>query len=904
MSIINSNHNLHIPLRDGNVVIDTSPEERFDRFTRIAKHSFNMPIALLCLLDEEQLWLKSYQGLNLEGLVISSKRSSCDAAMRNDAELLYIPNTFVNNCYCDHPCVFDNRPIRFYASAPIMLAKQKIGNLCLIDYQPRILNVDDLAILEDLAHCIKDEFKKIQRKQLTQQFRDQKKYLSAILNTIKDGILTIDEHGIIQTVNKSALSVFGYTTKELLGHNVNLLMPNPFHSAHEAYLSNYLKTQQAKIIGIGREVVGLRKNGETFPMNLTVGEMESNGQRHFVGIARDIAEQRKMQLALEEFKYVLDHTVDCVFMCRTDTLRFTYSNEGMRQQVGYSAEELLILEIMVISPEFDRERYQQLINSLQSDEKLSLTLETIHRHKEGHDIPVEVTFQVLKQTENRPRLLAIVRDISERKAVERMKNQFVSTVSHELRTPLTSIRGALGLVLGGALGQIPEKALPMLTMANRNSERLTLLINDLLDLEKIESENMAFTFATVDLAQIVRQALEANQGYSDGYRVRLHLHPFAEQAWVHADENRLMQVLSNLLSNAIKFSHQGGRVDISISCQEESYQVAIQDYGAGIPESFRSRIFGRFAQADSSDNRQKGGSGLGLSITKVIIERHQGTIGFDSTEGAGTTFFFSLPKLVLTKAVEPSPLTTHCLLLCQDNADMNCALVEQLRQENFLYDVSHSVAQAKVLLNAKKYALMVLDLSLPEADCLTFIHELRSLPNTEELNIIITSFSQVDAPPPASLNTDALQRLVVTRDQLHHALRLALHNNQRAKVLHVEDDLDIIQLVQGIFSESNIDCHAVRTLAQARAFFNRYTVDLVILDLSLPDGSGMELLNNIGDHCQVVVFSGHDISDAFNQQVAAVLVKSTTDNEQLLATIRRVLNANQTMKIQPYDAIK
>lgn len=892
MSSINSNHNLHITLREGDIIIDALPEERFDRLTRITKHSFNMPIALICLLDEEQLWLKSYQGIPIEGLVIPSKRSDCSTAMRDDEELCYIPDTTDNKNCCAHPCVFDNQPTRFYASAPIMLAKQKIGNLCLIDYQPRTLNNDDLEILRDLAHCIKDEFKKIQRKQLTQQFRDQKKYLSAVLNTIMDGILTIDEHGIIQTVNKAALSIFGYTSKELLAHNISLLMPEPFHNEHDTYLCNYLKTKQAKVIGIGREVIGLRKNGETFPMNLTVGEMENNGKRHFVGIARDIATQRKMQLALEEFKYVLDHTVDCVFMCRTDTLRFTYSNEGMRQQVGYSAEELLTLEVMAISPEFDRERYQYLINSLQSDEKLSLTLETVHRHKEGHDIAVEITFQVLKQTENRPRLLAIVRDISERKAVERMKNQFVSTVSHELRTPLTSIRGALGLVLGGALGEIPEKALPMLTMASRNSERLTLLINDLLDLEKIESESMAFTFAIVDLVQIVRQALEANQGYADGYQVALQLQPFSGQAWVNADENRLMQVLSNLLSNAIKFSHRSGVVDVKIETESNTYKVSIQDYGDGIPEEFRSRIFGRFAQADSSDNRQKGGSGLGLSISKAIIERHCGKIDFASNEGKGSRFFFSLPVFTPLEKVAKQNLAARCLLLCQENTEIANSLIEQLNKEALHYDVCNSIAQAKALLIEKPYALMVLDLSLPETDYLTLINELRTLPNNQQLNIIITSFSHAHEPEVELDNHSDLQRLVVTRDQLHHALNLALHGNQRAKVLHVEDDLDIIQLVQGILSESNLDCHAARSLADAQDFFNNHSVDLVILDLSLPDGSGTELLDKLKDRCQVVVFSGNYMNDTFNEQVAAVLVKSTTDNEQLLATIRRVLNNN------------
>ena len=223
-----------------------------------------------------------------------------------------------------------------------------------------------------------------------------------------------------------------------------------------------------------------------------------------------------------------------------------------------------------------------------------------------------------------------------------MKSEFVSTVSHELRTPLTSIRGALGLVLGKASVGISDKAKSLLETARRNSERLTLLINDILDLEKIESGHLSLQMQAVDLVKIAQQAVIANEGYAAQHQVSLVLNPSIKQARVMGDEHRLLQVFANLISNAVKFSYPQATVDISIQAQQNGFRVGVKDYGQGIPESFRPHIFSRFAQADSSDTRAKGGTGLGLSITKAIIDSHGGTLAYQSEQGIGTEFYFVL----------------------------------------------------------------------------------------------------------------------------------------------------------------------------------------------------------------------------------------------------------------------
>lgn len=258
---------------------------------------------------------------------------------------------------------------------------------------------------------------------------------------------------------------------------------------------------------------------------------------------------------------------------------------------------------------------------------------------------------VVDETGSPTRMTGVNWDITELKKAERMKSEFVSTVSHELRTPLTSIQGSLGLLCGRGDGKLPDNAMKLIDVARRNSDRLVRLINDLLDMEKIEAGKLHFEISRRQVMPLIQQALEENAGYAVAHQVRFELTHCAADAHAMVDAHRFQQVMANLLSNAAKFSPPGAVIEVSAALTERGLRVEVRDQGSGISDAFRPSIFQMFCQADSTDARSKGGTGLGLAICKAIIEGMGGHIGFDTEVVVGALFYFELPSA----PPEPTP---------------------------------------------------------------------------------------------------------------------------------------------------------------------------------------------------------------------------------------------------------
>ena len=486
--------------------------------------------------------------------------------------------------------------------------------------------------------------------QMVSALNAQEGLTKAILDEAADGIITINQSGHILSFNIAAERIFGYSTSEVLNQNIKMLMPEPYHSAHDGYLHNYLTTGQPKIIGIGREVTGLRKNGETFAMDLAVSKVNTGNNDHlFAGIVRDISERKeadeKLRQSEKRFDLAISGSNAGLWDWDIDN-KTSYHSPRWNAMFGYAEVETTVSSgdwLTHIHPD-DKERVKLEVNKYLDENNERYHSEFRMQHKDGHYLWILSRGIAQRDEQGRPiRMVGIYSDISQQKQVENMKSEFVSTVSHELRTPLTAIRGSLGLVTGGVTGALPEQAKAMLDIAYKNTTRLLSLINDILDIDKIQSGKMDFSLIQQNLMPLIEQSISGNAGYAEQYQVKFQLISSLPAVIVKVDGDRLIQVLSNLLSNAAKFSYTGGTIDVTVALHTQGVRVAVSDHGLGISEAFYDKIFKKFTQIDSSDTRHKGGTGLGLNISKAIIEIMHGTIGFESEVGVGTTFYFVLP---------------------------------------------------------------------------------------------------------------------------------------------------------------------------------------------------------------------------------------------------------------------
>ena len=357
----------------------------------------------------------------------------------------------------------------------------------------------------------------------------------------------------------------------------------------------------------------------------------------------NIEQQRSLNESEHRYETLLDTATDAFILHDSHGKIINVNNQACKS-LGYTKDELINLSVSDIDVDVKTGKLKEPWNKIKKGE--NIRIESTHYRKDGTTFPVEVAVGNINMG-HKTLFSVLARDITERKRIEKMKNEFVSTVSHELRTPLTSIVGSLGLMKGGALGELTPQGQEILTIAENNTKRLLGLVNDILHIQKIESGELDMVFEKVKVMPFLKQSIDDNYAYAEKFGVKIILNPIEDVLYVNANKNRLMQVMANLLSNAAKFSHENGIVEVSVARRKNNIiRVSVADHGNGIAEKFYTTIFDKFTQEDSSDTRSKGGTGLGLNISKAIIEKHGGKIGFKSKVGEGATFYFDLPEFV------------------------------------------------------------------------------------------------------------------------------------------------------------------------------------------------------------------------------------------------------------------
>lgn len=450
-----------------------------------------------------------------------------------------------------------------------------------------------------------------------------------------------NKQGCLTYANDKFLETTGYLRSELMGKTIAIFYPK----SEEALFREVRKTVLSGNRWTGEMQVKSKDDRNIWTHATIVPQIDK--YKNVIGsisIRTDIT-QSKAAAAGKNLRKSLHLLRDEVYMFEPDTLRFIYLNLAAMKQCGWNEAAYLQKTLFDTPIEFngrenkDISAFNSRVQALIDGEVEELAFELPFRGKLN-----EVKLQLIFPEGGKPHYVAMARDISERRVLEKSKDDFISTVSHELRTPVTSIKGALGLILSGAAGRLDDKAHGMLDIAYRNTDRLALIINDILDLEKIAAGRMEFNLEPVNLATLLTDAIAANEPYGDRFGVSIIGSGLDQNIEGHCDSDRVFQVMNNLLSNAAKFSKPGGKVIVTLSETSKNICISVEDFGVGIPEIAQSNIFDRFTQANCADRRALGGTGLGLSIVKALVESQGGTISFESLIGKGTKFSFELPK--------------------------------------------------------------------------------------------------------------------------------------------------------------------------------------------------------------------------------------------------------------------
>jgi len=509
------------------------------------------------------------------------------------------------------------------------------------------------------------------------------------------------------------------------------------------------------------------------------------------------------------------------------------------------------------------------------------------------------------------------RDISQRNALDRLKDEFISTVSHELRTPLTSIRGALGLLTSGMLGEISDKATNLLRIALTNSDRLVRLINDILDLERIQSGREPLSFRPVQLSEIVKQAIGDMQPVADSAGVRL-LHDHA-QVEIDGDPYRLLQVLTNLLSNAVKFSPPNSTISIMLRPGVTGVTLSVIDNGRGIPADKLETIFGRFQQVDASDSRQKGGSGLGLAICRTIVLQHSGRIWAERNPVRGSTFRVFLPyhPVPMEAPVGPpmdEPGRGTILVACH-NLDIRLQMAAMLTRHGYRVIESETVEQTVTAAHNGVEAIL-LDTSLEGMNGWEILPHLRRSEPEAHTPVILLGF-EADRAAGSNLNgaagdVKAQSKNRLREDALLTALTKAIGGpNEKGRLLIVENDETLAQTISGIFARENLSIRMAHTLEDAVDSCFTFRPHLLILNIGMPDGDGFNVVDWLRQHeslarLPVAVYTTRNLSQADHSCVKLgptyFLSKARVQPKQLEALVLTMLRNPSPVEEAALDA--
>ena len=637
-------------------LLDTPPEEAFDRLTRLAVRVLDAPVALVSLVDRERTFFKSSSGLPEPW---ASRRqaplshSFCPYVVAG-AEPLVVEDARGHSLLGGSPAVAELGAVA-YAGIPLVTPEGHVlGSLCVIDRRPRRWSSEEVFTLTDLAASVMTEIELRRdatvRAAIEEELRRERDFGLQVVNTMGQGLTVTDPGGRLRFVNPQFGRILGRDAADLPGMAMEeLVHPDDREVLREArlqWLAGETVTYEMRL---------LRADGSTLPALVTSAPRRVGGEvAGSITVVSNLTMRKRVEEELqrseEQFRRFVEAASDIIYRADLEG-RFTYANPVAARILGYPAEELAGKAFPELVRDDWRERVREFYRRQARERVPNTYYEFPALTREGREVWIGQNVQLVTQGERVVGWQAVARDITERREIDRMKDEFISMVSHELRTPLASMRGSLGLVASGLTGALDARGQRLMEIALQNTDRLVRLVDDILDTGRIAAGKLPVVPRPVDAAELMERAAETMRAMAEKAGVALEVRPLP--APLLADPDRVIQTLTNLLSNAIKFSPEGGTVRLDARGRDAQVVFRVADRGPGIPRDRREMVFEPFRQLDSSDSRRRGGTGLGLAICRSIVREHGGEIWVEDAPGGGSVFCFTLPSPA--GAAEPGP---------------------------------------------------------------------------------------------------------------------------------------------------------------------------------------------------------------------------------------------------------
>ncbi len=735
----------------------------------------------------------------------------------------------------------------------------------------------------------------------------------AIVDSALDAIITIDERGLIDTFNPAAEALFGYRAEEVLRENVSLLMPSPHREAHDGYLEHYRETGEKRIIGAGREVQGINRAGELIDLDLSVSEtILPGGDRLYTGLLRDIRERKRTEEELRRYREDLERLVDertaelgklsqaveqspsSVLITSIDG-NIEYVNPKVMELSGYSEEELLgqnprIFRSDEHPPEFYESLWQTILagNIFHGD--------VCNRRRNGERYWVSVAIAAARGKDGQiTHFIAVQEDITERRArdeelrqakeeaehANRAKSTFLANMSHELRTPMNAIIGYSEMLAEDAEDDGNDAIIPDLLKIHTSGKHLLALINDILDLSKIEAGRMELYLESFDLATMLRESLGTIEPLVAKNSNELVTEFADDLGTVRVDLTKIRQALFNLVSNAAKFS-KDGTIRITArrvqSSGADMVHLDVIDSGIGIPEDKLERVFEEFGQADDSTTKEYGGTGLGLPISRRFCRMMGGDLTVTSKPGVGSTFSIVVPANADAGEVAPSQATTaeavgdaaiamsnHPVLVIDDDPDARELLSRLLTSEGYAVLEAKDGAEGLALAKKQQPCVITLDVQMPGMDGWSVLKELKADPDLRPIPVVMVSIVG-DQNTGFALGAVESFSKPVDREALLDVL--ARHTNLAdvGTALVIEDDEANRSLLVRSLQNADWRVMEAENGAEGLKRIDEVKPDLILLDLMMPVMDGFDFLLELRsrDDCReipIIVVTAKDLTD-------------------------------------------